>query len=141
LLIFVVFAIVVGGQTYGVAKETTIVSVKVLDSDGNGYMSDVIAAIQYVINQKRKNPLIQIILNMSLGGTINESLNNIIATGANDYNIHFIVSAGNNYRNACRQSPAMSDNAITVGATTIRDKMALYSNWGKCVDILAYVVR
>lgn len=131
---------VVGGQTYGVAKEVTIVSIKVLDADGNGYMSNVIAAIQYVINQKMKNPSTPVILNMSLGGSINLSLNKIISTGANDYNIHFIVSAGNNYRNACRQSPAMSDDAITVGATNKRDDMSLFSNWGKCVDILAYVL-
>lgn len=36
-----------------------------------------------------------------------------------------------------RSSPAGAENAITVGASSISDARAYFSNWGKCVDIFA----
>lgn len=47
------------------------------------------------------------------------------------------VAAGNDNRDACTFSPAAADNPITVGASTIGDEKAYFSNHGKCVDIFA----
>merc|ERR1719321_927111 len=53
-------------------------------------------------------------------------------------NIACIVAAGNAKIDACRQSPAFVDMAITVGATDKADSRDLrYSNYGTCVDIFA----
>jgi subtilisin family serine protease len=147
---------IIGGTTYGVAPDVTLTSVRVLDNDGNGDMSGVIRGVNYVIQERikeqkqannendgsttMKRAIKPIILNMSLGGGVSQSLNTVIAKASSEYNIHVVVSAGNNFRWACNQSPAMSEDAITVGATTSTDKLALYSNWGSCVDILAYVL-
>lgn len=49
----------------------------------------------------------------------------------------FTVAAGNEFGDACGSSPAGSERAITVGATTIRDQKAFFSNYGACVAIFA----
>jgi subtilisin family serine protease len=41
---------ITGGTTYGVAKKTQLIAVKVLDSEGNGANSGVIAGIQWAVN-------------------------------------------------------------------------------------------
>lgn len=46
-----------------------------------------------------------------------------------------VVAAGNDGLDACNTSPANSQYAITVGATTISDDRAFFSNYGSCVNI------
>ena len=56
----------VGGSTYGVAKNVTLVAVRVLDSSGNGTNSGVIAGVDFVTsNHQAGQPAVA---NMSLGG-------------------------------------------------------------------------
>jgi hypothetical protein len=51
--------------------------------------------------------------------------------------VFMAVAAGNDNRDACRYSPASSKLAITVGASTIADDRAYFSNWGTCTDVFA----
>jgi cerevisin len=51
--------------------------------------------------------------------------------------LHFAVAAGNDGRDACSFSPAGAENAITVGASTLSDERATFSNIGSCVDVFA----
>lgn len=44
---------------------------------------------------------------------------------------------GNDNRDACNYSPAAAENAVTVGASTLGDERASFSNHGKCVDVFA----
>jgi hypothetical protein len=49
-----------------------------------------------------------------------------------------VVAAGNERKDACTVSPASSPKAVTVGAIDwTGNKMADFSNYGRCVDILA----
>ncbi|KAJ9061991.1 hypothetical protein DSO57_1015416 [Entomophthora muscae] len=48
-----------------------------------------------------------------------------------------VVAAGNTNVNACDISPASEPSAITVGASTLDDKRAYFSNWGRCLDVYA----
>lgn len=48
-----------------------------------------------------------------------------------------VVAAGNENRDALNSSPARATGAITVGATTIADTRASFSNFGSAVDIFA----
>jgi subtilisin family serine protease len=43
------------------------------------------------------------------------------------------VAAGNSNLPACLASPASANGVVTVGATTIGDQVAEYSNYGVCV--------
>ena len=44
---------------------------------------------------------------------------------------------GNDNRDACNYSPAAAEKAVTVGASTLSDERAYFSNYGECVDIFA----
>ncbi len=51
--------------------------------------------------------------------------------------VTYVVTAGGSNSNACNFSPARVAAAITVGATTMTDARASYSNFGTCLDIFA----
>ena len=122
----------VGSSTWGVAKNASLVAVRVLDCSGNGTTAGVIAGIDWVA----ANHVKPAVANMSLGGGASSALDaavaNAVAAG-----VTFVVSAGNSNRDACNYSPARAPAAVTVGATTSSDARASYSNFGTCLDIFA----
>ena len=123
----------IAGSTYGVAKSTRIVAVRVLDCAGSGYTSSVIAGINWVV---QSHPGGAGVINLSLGGAANSQLDAAVAN-ATAAGITVIVAAGNNGADACNYSPARAPSAITIGATTSSDSVASYSNVGSCVDLFA----
>ncbi|KAG8915188.1 serine protease, partial [Tulasnella sp. 408] len=76
------------------------------------------------------------VVNMSLGGGKSQALDDAINKAA-DSGLHFAVAAGNDNTDACTTSPAAADKAITVGASTLSDSRASFSNHGPCVDVFA----
>lgn len=122
----------VGGGTYGVAKGVQLVGVRVLDCNGSGSTSGVIAGVDWVA-ATASGPSVA---NMSLGGGASSALDtavrNAIAAG-----VTFAVAAGNENQNACNVSPARTAEALTVGATDSADARASFSNYGSCVDLFA----
>ncbi len=126
----------IGGRTYGVAKDVKLVGVRVLDCQGSGSYSASIKGVDWVT----KNAVKPAVANMSLGGatskTLNDAVKRSIAAG-----ITYAVAAGNDNRDACKQSPASQPDAITVAATDSADKRASFSNHGACVDLFAPGVR
>lgn len=125
----------VGGSTVGVARQVTLVPVRILDCNGSGSTVTIAAGVNYVISDHDAN-LGPAVVNMSIGGGADSGLdtlvNNLIADG-----ITVVVAAGNDNRNACNYSPARVPNAITVGATASNDYRASYSNFGSCLDLFA----
>ncbi|MBT5182153.1 MAG: S8 family serine peptidase, partial [Actinobacteria bacterium] len=74
------------GTKYGVAKEATVVGVRVLDCWGSGSMSDVVAGLDWVrTNHSLNFPTRPAVVNMSLGGggnnTLDAAVNNLVASG------------------------------------------------------------
>ncbi len=122
----------VGGTTWGVAKGTTLVPVRVLDCRGSGTTDGVIAGVDWVASQTLRPA----VANMSLGGGASTALDNAVANAVAS-GITFVVAAGNSSANACNYSPARVASALTVGATTNTDARASYSNFGSCLDIFA----
>ena len=111
----------IGGSTYGVAKAVTLVPVRVLGCTGSGWMSMVIAGIDWVVaNHQANQPAVA---NMSLGGVKSNTLNAAVARGVAD-GVVFAVAAGNSGADACNYSPASEPSAITVGATSSTDTKA-----------------
>jgi subtilisin family serine protease len=120
----------VGAATWGIAKGVTLVPVRVLDCNGSGTMSGVIAGVDWVAKNGQRPG----VLNLSLGGGASSSLDTAVAnTVAAGYTV--VVAAGNDNANACNYSPAREPTAITVGATTSVDARASYSNFGSCLDL------
>ena len=122
----------VGGSTYGVAKEVTLIAVRVLNCSGSGSNSQVIAGIDWVT----KNRVKPAVANMSLGGSASSVLDAAVQKSINA-GVTYAIAAGNSNANACNYSPARVGAAITVGATTSADARASYSNWGTCLDLFA----
>ena len=122
----------VGGSTYGVAKGSTLVPVRVLDCNGSGTMAGVIAGVDWVAG----TTLRPAVGNMSLGGGKSTALNAAVA-GAVAKGVTMVVAAGNSNLDACNYSPASEPSALTVGATTSTDARASYSNYGSCLDLFA----
>jgi subtilisin family serine protease len=122
----------VGGSVYGVAKNVSLVAVRVLDCNGSGSFSGVIAGMDWVA-ANANGPSVA---NMSLGGgpssTVNNAVNRLYIAG-----VAVVVAAGNSNTNACNSSPSSAPNAYTVGSTTSNDSRSSFSNYGDCVDIFA----
>jgi len=122
----------VGGAKYGVAKGVRLVSVKVLDDNGWGTWSGIIAGMDWVA----KNKTAKAIANMSIGGGKNNSVNSAIRSLVNS-GVTVVVAAGNEGVDARHTSPASAPEAIAVGASTRRDHAAWWSNHGPAVAIWA----
>jgi PKD repeat protein len=127
----------VGGNVYGVAKNVSLVAVRVLDNSGSGTTTGVIAGMDWVV----ANHVKPAVANMSLGGggstAIDDAVQRMFSVG-----VPVIVAAGNGnfigrQDDACKYSPARAPNAYTVGATVTTDAKASYSNYGNCVNLFA----
>lgn len=120
------------GSTYGVAKQANVVPVRVLNCNGSGSTSAVIAGIDWVAGNHQKPA----VANMSLGGftstALDTAVSNAVAAG-----VTMVVAAGNDNTDACNGSPNRVPEALTVGATTRDDARSSFSNYGACVDLFA----
>lgn len=122
----------VGANTWGIAKNVTLIPVRVLDCAGSGAYSGVIAGLDWVAQSSRRPA----VANLSLGGSQSSTLNAAVAGTVNS-GVTVVVAAGNSNADACLSSPASEPSAITVGAIGSNDARASYSNYGSCVDLFA----
>jgi len=139
-----------GVGVVGVAPGARIWSVKVLNSNGSGYVSWIVAGIDWVA----ANASTIEVANMSLGGAGFSQAEYDAIQGAVNEGVAFAVAAGNSDDDANNYSPAGFDNVLTVsaladfdgepgglGSPTCRtdqdDTLADFSNWGDAVQIAA----
>ena len=134
----------------GVAPGARIWTVKVLNSQGSGYTSWIVAGIDWVA----ANAGTIEVANMSLGGSGFNQAEYDAIQGAVNKGVAFAVAAGNSDADANNYSPAAFNNVLSVSAladfnglagggaaSTCRadqdDTLADFSNWGTAVDIAA----
>jgi subtilisin family serine protease len=111
--------------------------VKVLDSQGSGYNSDIMAGINWVINDaKNRGGVGRSVISMSLGGPYSSQSNSAVRA-ATQAGIFTAVAAGNENQDAGNVSPASESTACTVGAVDSNDARASFSNYGSYLDIFA----
>jgi len=122
----------IGSSTYGVAKNVSLVAVRVLGCDGSGANSGVIAGIDWVA----QNAIHPAVANMSLGGASSTALDNAVQNAINS-GVTFAVAAGNSNSDACIGSPNRVADALTVASSTSADARSSFSSWGTCVDLFA----
>ena len=131
----------IGSRAYGVAKGVSLVAVRVLDCNGSGSSSGIVAGINWVT----AHAIHPAVANMSLGtttgtdSTIDSAVTNSINSG-----VVYAVAAGNGYGNglgiaedACTHSPSDVPGALTVSGVDQTDTKPGYANTGTCVDIFA----
>lgn len=134
----------VGSRTFGVAKNVTLVEVKVLSGKGTGNLTTVLSGIEFAVQHCKQVSMKtgkKCVANMSLG-TVRNNIINAAIQEAHNSGVVMVVAAGNSNVSACWTSPASSKSAITVGAFDDRtETIAYFSNWGACVDIFASGVK
>lgn len=131
-----------GVDVVGVAPDAVLYAVKVLNKNGSGTRSGVIAGVDWVA-QQAINKQIAVVANMSLGGSGSKtgSCTSSGFTGTDTYHqaicnaknagVVFVVAAGNDGGDASNAVPAAYDDAvITVSATSSADDWPSWSNWG-----------
>jgi subtilisin len=117
----------------GVAPQVSLYGVKVLDANGSGTFSDVIAGMEWAITNKMQ------VASMSLGANQgNESLEAAVAAMVKA-GVTLIAAAGNSGQSV--GFPAAYPGAIAVAASDSKDKIAYFSSRGPEVDILAPGVK
>lgn len=102
----------------GIAFNSQIISLKVLDSTGKGKASNAVKAIEWAIKNKVD------VLNLGFGGTISNCGEDILSKAVNkaaEKGILVIVAAGNPSVEGI-MSPACAEKAIAVGSTTATAK-------------------
>jgi subtilisin family serine protease len=134
----------------GVAPGARVWSVRVLGADGNGYLSDIVAGINWVTSRASTIE----VANVSLGCECTSSAMNTAITNSVAAGVTYTVAAGNNAKDASTFSPANHPSVITVsaladfdgrsggtGSATCRsdqdDTLADFSNYGSTVEIAA----
>ncbi|KAI0778227.1 serine protease [Trametes elegans] len=123
------------GTTYGVAKKANLIAVKVLSDGGSGTVSDIISGLSWVGQQATASGRPSI-ASLSLGGGASSALDSAV-TALTTQGVHVTVAAGNSNTDAGNTSPARAPAVVTVGASTIADARASFSNYGSIVDIFA----
>ena len=112
---------------------------RVLDCNGSGSTSGVIAGVDWVAGDHA--PGTPAVANMSLGGGASRALDTAVSNSIAD-GVSYAIAAGNGNvfgfaKNACRTSPARVPEAMTVSATDITDTKPIWANYGDCVDWFA----
>jgi serine protease AprX len=142
------------GARAGIAPGAHLVSLKVLDANGGGYISDVISALDWVVENHAAYNIR--VVNLSVGAAITESYETdpltLAAKRAVDAGVVVVAAAGNMGKNAAGQiqyggitAPGNAPWVLTVGAsshmgtlTRTDDTVADYSSRGPtAIDYLA----
>ncbi|MHB0938511.1 MAG: S8 family peptidase [Armatimonadota bacterium] len=116
----------------GVAPQASLLAVKVLNRQGNGYYSDIIEGIGWSVDNGAQ------VINMSLGGTYDSSALHAAIINAVNAGVVVVAAAGNsgpgdntvNY-------PAKYAEVIAVSATTSSNTIASFSSRGAQVELAA----
>ena len=128
-------ASLIGGATYGVAKNVQLVSVRVLNcNNANPSSASLYPAIDWMVEHHQSG--VPAVVNLSVGMpksiAFNDAVRKLIADG-----MIVVGAAGNQNRDACLYSPASETSIISVGASDRSELRGSYSNFGTCVDLFA----
>jgi PKD repeat protein len=123
----------------GVAPSAQILSVRVLDASGSGYLDTIAQGIIYAADRGAR------VINLSLGtsGPIDtpSTLRDAVAYAHDTRGAVVVVAAGNNGVDIGTEAfgyfPAALRDVVTVGATDPSDTVASFSNTGAALDMVA----
>jgi PKD repeat protein len=121
----------------GVAPQAYLYAVKVLDDTGSGWVSDIIAGIDWSVNNGVQ------IISMSLGSDYPSTSLKDACDAAYNSGLLLVAAAGNDYYRRGKTEintvdyPARYDSVIAVGATDNTNKKASWSSTGSALELAA----
>lgn len=115
----------------GVAFNTSLMPVKVLDSRGSGTYANVASGIRFAADNGAK------VINLSLGGTADSQTLKDAVAYAYGKGVTVVAACGNSNVNTCLYPAAYDNYVIAVGATQYDETKAPYSNYGPSLDLVA----
>jgi subtilisin family serine protease len=122
-----------------IAPGAKIIAAKALGSNGRGYESDIIAAIDYCIENRYAYGVSVISLAIS-GGGFEGYCDSVLVTKeanlASEQGI-FVVAAAGNKRSDNLTAPACGTKVTSVGAATTEDSISFLTNINPLLDLLA----
>ncbi|CAH1796009.1 unnamed protein product [Owenia fusiformis] len=131
---------IIGGNTWGVAKGTTIVSLRICkQSTSRCPKSASIAALGYAVNEAQKMGK-KGVINMSISGGKSDGQNDAIKSAVAN-NMVVVVAAGNSAVDAKSRSPASAVEALTVAGSSSSDGWYSSSNFGHLIDIIGPAIN
>ena len=125
---------IIGSKTFGVAKRSSLIAVKVMHGP-KGPLSHVLSGYEWAardIAYKHLQP--KAVINLSVGGAPSPALNKAIDT-ASGKGITTVVMAGNHGRHT--PPHPHGNSALRVSATDYQYRKAPFANWGGGTDIFA----
>lgn len=130
------------GSTVGVATQARLISVRVLDCNGDGEVADVVNALQWVRAHHRSG--VAAVVNLSFGVDVGDDGTSIDreVQALIDEGVVVAIASGNGDAagrpiDACKIAPGDVPDALTIGSIGISDSVSYYSNNGPCVDLYA----
>ena len=113
----------------GVAPKASLYAVKVLDKNGSGQYSWIVAGIEWAIKNRMQ------VINMSLGGGSGTEALKQVMTKAKAAGIAVVCAAGND--SGPVNFPAKYPEAIAISASDSSDRLASFSSRGAEIVIIA----
>ncbi len=115
----------------GNAPNAQVISVRVIDENGNGTDTDIAAAIMYAADQGA------LVANISLGGYGYSQVEQDAVDYAWNKGMLVVAAAGNDGVNTSPNYPGALSRVLAVSATSDQDGLATYSNFGDYIGIAA----
>jgi hypothetical protein len=132
-------ASIIGGASFGVAKEASLIGVRVTwDCTPLAFASDVLAGIEWVTTNHTR-PAVAHLYSARVGASVADAVRASIAAG-----VSYALPAGNTDEiddtfgtDACNLFLPRISEAMTVSAADESDTRFARANWGECVDLYA----
>ena len=131
-----------GEGVIGVAgrrQDIKLMAVRVLDANGEGYLSDIVSGFRHLIRAKKAGVSIRV-ASCSFGANVTSDIFDEVIDQAGEAGILTVAAAGNETEDndtvAVSPSGSKSDCIVSVAATDADGSLASYSNYGrKKVDV------
>jgi subtilisin family serine protease len=124
---------IIGGKHFGVARNVTLVPVRVVNCSGDGSVESLVSALHWVTANRQMPAVVSLSLTAGTPvAAIDDAIAELLKTG-----VTIVAAAGNDNKNACDSSPARDLGVLAVASVDTMNRRAKDSNWGPCVGLFA----
>ena len=143
-------AAIIAGHKHGVAKKANVIAVKIAKDSTGSSQTALLDGLAWVTERHKqttagsgkgttqvsiKGSVALLTMGIAQQDGSADSLKSAL-DAAIEAGVHVVTLAGDDNTDSCTNL-AMSSSSITVGASTLADDLAYFSNHGGCVDLIA----